>query len=537
MQRQNWAFEQKTRAHVRAGAWSRASATAKLSLAMDDLQVVEEGRRLEPLCEVPTSAEARAVKARLRKQPAVAKETRLALYAKADLCNMVRLVLSVGTSPDTLYEGRPVLFLAVRAGAVRALKALLDGGADVSLVDARGRTALHCAVYEGQTECARLLLLAGSPLEAKNTIGTSPLYTAAAYNQVSVCELLLKAGAKPSATDPGGRTCLHAAAGVGGSPAVISLLLEAGADIDEKDMSGGTPLWAAATQGKVGAVCRLLARGANPNSVDKNARTPLLWAIAKQHPLAVRALLPVSDLGVRDVRGMCAIHLAVLAGTDDVFRLVLPYVTDLEARTLPNKSPGGEDCAFNCSALHIACAAGRLAMARALLRRGASPMAADNKGATTLHTAANNGYLSCVAALLGKPGAFRLTPAEVDMVTRGGFTALHAASAQGDLRACGLLIQAGASLDAKTDKGMTPLMLAQQKHPDDAAEALHLLLAGTWPGPLPGTYCEHCSAVPDSQLMHCSGCQAVSYCCPRCAAADWPDHAAFCLAARKLREQ
>ena len=122
----------------------------------------------------------------------------------------------------------------------------------------------------------------------------------------------------------------------------------------------------------------------------------------------------------------------------------------------------------------------------------------------------------------------------VDEAVKSGFSPLHNAAARGHLRVCGLLIQAGASLGAKTFEGRTALMLAQDYVPDNAP--LLELLSGTWVGPLPGTACERCSAAPDSALLHCAGCLAVRYCCPRCAAADWPRHAAFCKPRREARE-
>lgn len=128
-----------------------------------------------------------------------------------------------------------------------------------------------------------------------------------------------------------------------------------------------------------------------------------------------------------------------------------------------------------------------------------------------------------------------MSPAEVDLaISALGYTALHSAAGCGHLRVCGVLIQAGVRLDAVDEDGTTPLALAQQVHPLNAP--LHELLSGNWAGPLPGTVCERCAVVPDSQLMHCSGCHSVSYCCPRCATADWPRHAAFCKARKKAQE-
>ena len=77
-------------------------------------------------------------------------------------------------------------------------------------------------------------------------------------------------------------------------------------------------------------------------------------------------------------------------------------------------------------------------------------------------------------------------------------------------------------------------MLAMRLHPLNAP--LHALLSGDATMPLPGTACERCAAVPDSALMHCSGCHSVRYCCPRCATADWPSHAAFCKERREEEE-
>lgn len=149
--------------------------------------------------------------------------------------------------------------------------------------------------------------------------------------------------------------------------------------------------------------------------------------------------------------------------------------------------------------------------------------------------ASARGNLSCATLLLGRPGNFHLSPSFVNTQIVYGWTALHAAAAAGHLRMCGVLIQAGA-LVTRLYHGCTPRMMAQERHPDNAA-LLQLLSGADWVGLLPGTACERCATVPDSALMHCGGCHSVRYCCPRCAAADWPRHAAFCKERRKAREE
>ena len=436
---------------------------------MDAERIVQQGRRIEPHCAVATSPEARAFKVEFRKKSRREQELCLAVYARADLPNLVRLVLAAGLSPDTHWQGAPVLSHAATNGAAGSLKALLEAGADVTLDD-DGATALHSAV-------------------------------------------------------------------VGGSVAVISLLLDAGSNIEAKISDGGcSPLGLAALLGKLGAIGKLLARGANANSADNSGATPLMHAIQSRHPLAVRALLPVSDLSQLNMRGRSALHHCVVHGTDEIFELLLmQMLSNIDVRAVPNSS--GEELSFGQSALHLACHHGRHAMTAALLRRGAQRTAVDSTGSTPLLSAANCSCHSCVVLLVGRPGAFRMTPAELDTPTiakHGGFNALHCAALRGHIRTCGVLLQAGASLDATTAYGETALVLAQKKHPTNTP--LHALLAGNWAGPLPGTACEHCDTVPDSALLHCSGCQAVRYCCSRCATADWPRHAAFCKERREARD-
>ena len=75
--------------------------------------------------------------------------------------------------------------------------------------------------------------------------------------------------------------------------------------------------------------------------------------------------------------------------------------------------------------LQLACSFGQHEMAKALLRRGALRTARDSKQRTPLHHAARDGHLSCVAMLLGKHGAYKLAPDEVNAANVLGCTPLH----------------------------------------------------------------------------------------------------------------
>ena len=503
---------------------------------MDVQQILEEGRPLEPTCAVATSAPARAFKARLRKMATGMLVLRASVYCRHDLVALLRCTLAVGVPPDSRdASGIPILCMAAAHGAARNLKSLLDAGADVKMTAKEdGSSALHQASLHGHAECVRLLLKAKAPLEAGMTAGYTPLLHAAEQGRREIVEQLLKAGASTSARNNIGEMALHLAAEHGSSD-VVNLLLSAGSDLEARDNGNFTPLNVAAFNGQVAAIWILLERGANVNAADHHGHTPLMHAILQHHAATVFELLPVSDVSITSkFEGTNAFHMCLSYGNEEVFKLFLPYVADLDAWTLTGTRSEGSTTPFNRPPLHVACTFGQHLIVKTLVRRGASRTALNEQNESALFYAAVRGYLSCAAILLGQPGAFKMSPAEVNLVNQVGWTALHYGARYGHLCACGLLMQAGASLDAANAKGKTPLMLAQKYQPANAP--LLSLLSGNWTGPLPGTACERCAAVPESALLHCSGCLSVRYCCPRCATADWPRHAAFCKERREVRE-
>jgi len=191
---------------------------------------------------------------------------------------------------------------------------------------------------------------------------------------------------------------------------------------------------------------------------------------------------------------------------------------------------------FDCTPLLLACSFGQERMVRALLDRGASRTARDSKQRTPLHETSLAGHLGCVRQLLGKPGAYKLTPGEVNAADVNGFTPLHFAAYGGQEKICGMLCAGGARLDAVTRKGHTPLMVAQQKHPSNTA--LIDLLAGRGPAHAPGTVCDQCGRPePEVRLSYCTGCLRARFCGNACLRAAWPAHRAECQRVQAAREE
>ena len=369
------------------------------------------------------------------------------------------------------------------------------------------------------------------------------IYAATFWDLGNLVRCALEAKISPDTkTDYEGTPMLVAAA-QHDSIHALKALLRGGANIELPDKAGSSALICASREGHLACLQILIEAGANSNVQDWLGSTPLMDAVRGKHVECARALLPLSYLYRTNGMGRMALHCAIFCASEECFKLLLERVSDVDSlRTVPGKSPQGqvEPC-HNETALNIACAMGQQPMCKALLTRGASRMSRDNLQRIPLHWAAREGNLSCVLVLIGRPGKALMTPAEVDAVDEHGHTALHLAACGGFEKACGVLLQAGARLDAKTEDGFTPLMCAQQEHPTHAA--LLALLSGQGPSsqPLPGTVCDHCGKTAEQAsvklLKVCGNCHGVRFCNAACQTAAWPGHKKACRARVAEREE
>ena len=384
-------------------------------------------------------------------------------------------------------------------------------------------------------------LLSSVSQEGKDTL----LLNAVHWETENLVRCCLQANASPSASPgadtrgDGGRLVLIQAAHQGNTR-ILKQLLDAGADHSLTDSIGYTALNAAAQEGHLECIQLLLAAGADANKCNQTGTSPIMTTVFENHGECLRALLPVSDLSLTTRQGLRVIHICVMHGSEECFELLLPHVSDVDVRTLFGVNANGQvSPSYNATPLHLACERGRQQMAKALLKRGANRMVRESLQRTPLFTASLGGHLSCVVLLVGQPGRSKMTPDEVNTVTEKGFMALHVAAQNGHVKICGVLLEAGARLDAETYQGATPFLLAQQKHPTNAP-LLALLSGGSPAQPLPGTVCDHCgktaaqASVPF--LKTCGSCHGMRYCGAVCSAAAWPGHKAACRARAAERE-
>ena len=324
-----------------------------------------------------------------------------------------------------------------------------------------------------------------------------------------------------------------------GSHALFRALLEAGADKGLRCRDGSTVLHVAARNAGLPFLTTLLAAGADPHAVDFVGNTPLIDAVIRKRPDNVRALLPVSNPLTTAVSGRTALHIAANGDNEECMSLLLEVV-DVDVRTGARKDGQGERWeTAGDTALHLAAMKGLQQIAKVLLKKGANRMAVNSKLFTPLHWAAHNGNWSMCQLLVGRPDKVKISPSQVDAQDVDGATALHMGAFRAELKVCGVLLAAGASLETKDSTGLTPLKLAQHFHPHNAA--LLALLSGQGPPQLPGTVCDHCSKTTEQagvgSFKTCTSCQAARYCGKTCQVAAWAGHKAACKACKAVLER
>ncbi|KAG2487242.1 hypothetical protein HYH03_014084 [Edaphochlamys debaryana] len=421
--------------------------------------------------------------------------------------------------------GAKPLHRAALLGDIKAVRALLDAGADLEEGDAkRSAVALHYAALGGQVDVVRELLGRGARVNTQDKEGNTPLHLAdgaarieviallaaqgallelTAGQAVGVCDIekaraLIKAGANTSATAKDGVTPLHIAAR-SGLVAMAQALIDAGANKSATDERGITPLHVAVATGHVAMAQTLIGAGANKSAIDKDGVTPLHIAARSGLVAMAQALIDAgANKSATDERGITPLHVAVATGHVAMAQTLIGAGA--------NKSAIDKD---DFTPLHVAVRLGNEAMAQALVAAGAPVDTSNRMGYTALHLAAMNGNTKVLQALIdagadlcarvggvddsmplhlaasfGHVEAVQVLlerGAPLEAVEREGGTALHLGVLKDNMAVVQVLIDKGANKEAATEDGRTPLMYAAQ---NGSVEMVKVLLSSNGPSGL-----------------------------------------------------
>ncbi len=349
---------------------------------------------------------------------------------------------------------------AARNGDTRAVDSLLQQGAKIEAKDRDGLTALALAANYRHPDTAKLLLQRGADPIAGNLSGAGALIAAAGEGNATKVALVLEKGADLKAKNESlfamGRSrplVLQMLAtaepihnqnqeqdGTVGFPfendaEIVRLLLDHGANIESRDEEAATPLMVAAEHGQRGVVRALLEKGANVAARDKYGNTALIGAACE-----------------------CAV--VDMPETLESMRLLLEEGANVNAK---NKT--------GTSALMAAASAGRTANAQLLLDKGANIEAKNNNRDTALLISASGNGLPTADAtkMLLERGA------NMEARNNDGDTALILAASEGgyeDVETVKALLDKGADIEAADNNGHTALALALKRHRTDIADLL-----------------------------------------------------------------
>jgi ankyrin repeat protein len=146
----------------------------------------------------------------------------------------------------------------------------------------------------------------------------------------------------------------------------------------------------AALNGELTKVKELIRQGADPDQIDPDGRTALMYASFNGHTEIVRLLLDEgAEVGTRDALGRTALLYASTGPFAETVKLLLDNHAD------PNITDNDE----HFSPLMHAAAEGQLEVVKLLLDSGADPSLKDIDGETAALFALNNGHTE-VAGLI-----------------------------------------------------------------------------------------------------------------------------------------
>lgn len=395
---------------------------------------------------------------------------------------LVQRLLRAEADPNTRNDyGSSPMSEAATVGNEALLELLLDAGADVESPNADGQTALMAVARTGNVKAAELLLDKGAAVDATETWGgQTALMWAAARQQAEMIDLLVEHGAAVNkrgidrnwerrvTSEPrvkemftGGFTPLLYAVREN-CLACVKRLLAAGADINQPDPDNVSPLVLALINMRFDIAKYLVEQGADVNQWDYWGRTPL-YAAADMNilPASYRGDLPP----VENTTGLEVARMLLERGADPNYSLkIYPPPRNVaydRAGDNPVMTTGStplQRAAYGCD----------IDMMKLLLEHGADLTLANANGVTPLIALTTSGGSRNrnKSELTVMQGLDVLIAGGADINQQGGIyqeTPLHTTARLNWLSVAKFLVEQGADLQAKDNRGLIPLDYATGK--------------------------------------------------------------------------
>ncbi len=353
-------------------------------------------------------------------------------------------------------HSRNLFHAAVAKGDLDTLKSML---ARQPKLDKKGSYALITAAILDNNDVARLLIYNGAQVNVQNegrlTTGYTPLHWAAYKGNENLVDLLTANGAQVNIQSKDGQTPLHMAAGKGRYE-VVKLLIDIGANVNATTKEGKfTPLHDAAYDGHKDVAKLLASSGANVLMRNDRGETPLLVATGRGHIDVAWVLIPYYERYGDFSRLKKTIYEGKLGQLKTAAELGFSTQVDTILQNYPEMINAKDE--NGNSLIKIAVWEGRKSVVEVLIAKGAETRVGQN-GFTLLHLAIFRGH-DDVGKVLIENGA------DVNAKSDKGDTPLHLAAryyryADSHFRArimARLLIENGAGVNTKNNNGETPM--------------------------------------------------------------------------------
>src|SRR5262244_2000387 len=414
--------------------------------------------------------------------------TALHWAVQRDDLDLVERLIKAGANVNAKNDyGSTAMSEAALNGNVAVLDRLLKASADVESPNGDGQTALMIIARSSNVEAAKLLLSHGANANAIEKFHEqTALMWAAAQSQPAMVKVLVDAGADVNARSrvnnwerqvtaearaiarPSGGLTPLLYAGRQGCAECVKILAEAGADLDLGDPDNVSPLLMASLNGRWDTAKYLINKGANLNKWDWWGQSPLYAAVdLNTLPHGGRPDRPSLD----ETTSLQLIQILLDKGANPNLQLkLLPPFRSLGADR-------GVDQMLTIGATPLLRAAKAMdaPVIELLLKHGANPNLPNIRGMLPLAAAAGVGSVDAdTRGWFTTEDVQQRAIASLELFLKAGgdlnatdpqrgWTLLHGAAFWGWNDVVKYLVEKGAKLDSKDNRGFIPVDAALGK--------------------------------------------------------------------------
>ncbi|KAK6509749.1 hypothetical protein TWF481_004479 [Arthrobotrys musiformis] len=351
-------------------------------------------------------------------------------------------------------DGKILISYAAEHGMLGVLEILLKNNTlNINTPDnLSNMTPLMFAAKKGFIECVRLLLAEQYlAIDRRDQNGYTALHLATIEGHFEIVQLLLSNGADIAAEEPLKKlTALHMAASRGDGK-IAQFLLDQGLNTEQQDSTGRTPLDLAAGSGHVGVVSILLAKGADvfvspwtPRD-RQHGRTAVRSAAKHGHLQVLKLLFEHKDHetstdkseGWDDNRGIC-LHDGITGRHENVVEYIMDPIAEERLEQIYPRS----------TVAQIAIRTENLSMVKLVLKK--RTRVEEIKRTWELHSALGKGNLDIIKLVIN-------SGADINARSERGDSAIHIATKRGDSHIVEYLLKHGAGINVTAGNGHTAL--------------------------------------------------------------------------------